>query len=48
MSEAEFSEAIGRVFQQEWRKAQFWARVKYFTWGTIASSAAWVIALRCL
>lgn len=44
MTEAEFSEAVGRVFQAEWRKAQFWARVKYFTWGMVASSAIWILA----
>ena len=48
MTELEFSEAVGRVLDQEWRKAQRWARIKYFTWGVAASSAAWVVALRCL
>ncbi len=44
MSEAEFSEAIGRVFDTEWRKAQHWARIKCFTWGMVASSALWILA----
>ena len=48
MTTEEFSEEIGRVFQAEWKKAQFWARIKCFVWGTVASSAVWVIALRVL
>lgn len=48
MTTEEFSEAVGQVFEAEFRKAQFWARVKYFTWGVLAGSAAWVIALRFL
>lgn len=44
MTTEEFSEEVGKVFQDEWRKAQFWARIKYFTWGMIASSALWILA----
>jgi hypothetical protein len=35
MSEAEFSEAIGRVFDQEWKRASRWAVVRSFVWGMI-------------
>lgn len=48
MTELEFSEAVGRVFDQEWKRAARWAVIRAFGWGIAASSAAWVIALRVL
>ena len=48
MTTEEFSEAVGRVFDQEWKRASRWAVIRAFGWGTVASSAAWVIALRFL
>jgi len=45
MSEDELACEFSRIFRQEWHKAQFWARIKYFTWGIIAASTVWTLAL---
>lgn len=44
MSEAEFSEAIGRVFDTEWRKARRWALTQAFAAGALTTAAVALLA----
>lgn len=44
MTDPEFSEAIGRVFDTEWRKARRWALTKAFTAGVLTTLAAALLA----
>jgi len=44
MTEAEFSEAVGRVFKAEWRKARRWALTQAFAAGVLTTVAVALIA----
>ena len=48
MTTEEFSREVGLVFQQEWKTARRWAVIRAYGGGIVASSTAWVIALRFL
>ena len=44
MTTEEFSEEVGRVFAEEWRKARRWALTLAFTAGVLTSAAVALIA----
>lgn len=44
MTELEFSEAVGRIFDTEWRKARRWALTQAFTAGVLTTAAISLLA----
>lgn len=44
MTTEEFSEEIGRVFQQEWRKSRRWALTQAFAAGVLTAASVAMIA----
>ena len=44
MTTEEFSEEVGKVFQEEWRKARRWALTLAFTAGVLTTTAVALIA----
>lgn len=44
MTTEQFSEEVGKVFQEEWRKARRWALTLAFTAGALTTAAVALLA----